>query len=166
MTISKMWSPLAKDHATLGWSADGGVPLQPWDHFDILHLSRRSVHSGGKTKLVCPSSSFLLGSSGPDRQEQKNPSDGHKKSIQKRTKLNKVCGVFVVFKIPFESRWYGRVCFSEDTSNVGGQKKEHLLLQKTILFIFNTFILSRSHILSIFKSSCFTPDSRGGGSHY
>lgn len=49
-----MDSPLAEDHATLGWSADGQVPLQPRDHFDILHLSQRSVHSVGKT------SSFVL----------------------------------------------------------------------------------------------------------
>lgn len=52
--ISKMFSPLAEDHATLGWSADGWVPLQPQDHFDILHLSQRSVHSGGKTRCLCP----------------------------------------------------------------------------------------------------------------
>lgn len=53
-SISKMFSPLAEDHATLGWSADGWVPLQPQYHFDILHLSQRSVHSGGKTRCLCP----------------------------------------------------------------------------------------------------------------
>lgn len=53
-----MDSPLAEDHATLGWSADGRVPLQPWDHFDILHLSQHSVHSGAKQGIfVLP---FLL----------------------------------------------------------------------------------------------------------
>lgn len=42
------YSPLAEDHATLGWSADGWVPLQPWGHLDIVHLSQRPVHSGAK----------------------------------------------------------------------------------------------------------------------
>lgn len=52
------YGPLAEDHATLGWSADGWVPLQPWDHLDILHLSQRPVHSGTKQgSFVLP---FLL----------------------------------------------------------------------------------------------------------
>lgn len=44
-----MYSPLAENHATLGWSADGRLPLQPWDHINILHLSQGSVHRGAKT---------------------------------------------------------------------------------------------------------------------
>lgn len=61
-----MYSPLAENHATLGWSADGRLPLQPWDHINILHLSQGSVHRGAKT-FFCPSPSFLLCSAGPDR---------------------------------------------------------------------------------------------------
>lgn len=52
MIISKMYSPLAENHATLGWSADGRLPLQPWDHFNILHLSQGSVHRGAKTHFL------------------------------------------------------------------------------------------------------------------
>lgn len=67
MIISKMYSPLAEDHATRGWSADGWIPLQPWDVFDILHLSQRPVHIRGNAKYFCPPLSFLLCCPGPDR---------------------------------------------------------------------------------------------------
>lgn len=57
MIISKMYSPLAEDHATLGWSADGGVPLQHWDH--IWYSTSLSVictpwGKKKKNKAFCP----------------------------------------------------------------------------------------------------------------
>lgn len=53
-----MYSPLAENHATLGWSADGRLPLQPWDRFNILHLSVLCTQGGGAG--VCEKKSIFF----------------------------------------------------------------------------------------------------------
>lgn len=59
MIISKMYSPLAEEHATLGWSADGWVPLQPSNHFYILHLSALCTQWGEQQRIFVLPPFFL-----------------------------------------------------------------------------------------------------------
>lgn len=62
-----MCSPLAEDHATLKRSADGWVPLQPWDHLWYSTSVSELCTQWGRNKVFLSSTSFLLCSCGPSR---------------------------------------------------------------------------------------------------
>lgn len=94
---------------------------------------------------------------------KKNPSDGHKKSIQRRTKLNKVAVCLLFSRFPLKADDEGGFVFLRTHQILGGWKKHNFMEScscfKKQMYLFLMYLFCQGHIFCRFSNHYFSPQT-------